>query len=132
MRIHQELTAVLERKGWNDECSAILSSNNYMTLKRYIVIDFHGLIDFKYLQKKQTPLHLAASAGQLAVCSLLLELGASLDATDDYGQKPIHLAAQSNKAEVVKVLLKLRPNSVSVATKVNITNRILWMISKLK
>ena len=83
------------------------------------------------MQKKQTPLHLAASAGQLAVCSLLLELGASLDATDDYGQKPIHLAAQSNKAEVVKVLLKLRPNSVSVATKVNITNRILWMTSNV-
>ena len=62
--------------------------------------------------------YLAASAGQLAVCSLLLELGASLDATDDFGQKPIHLAAQSNKSEVVKVLLKLRPNSVSVATKV--------------
>ena len=56
----------------------------------------------------------------MAVCSLLLELGASLDATDDFGQKPIHLAAQSNKAEVVKVLLKLRPNSVSVATKVNV------------
>ena len=73
---------------------------------------------FLNLQKKQTPLHLAASSGQLAVCSLLLELGASLDATDDFGQKPIHLAAQSNKAEVVKVLLKLRPNSVSVATKV--------------
>ena len=43
-----------------------------------------------------------------------------MDATDDFGQKPIHLAAQSNKAEVVKVLLKLRPNSVSVATKVNV------------
>ena len=58
------------------------------------------------------------------MCSLLLELGASLDATDDFGQKPIHLAAQSNKAEVVKVLLKLRPNSVSVATKVHKNKRV--------
>ena len=63
----------------------------------------------------------------MAVCSLLLELGASLDATDDFGQKPIHLAAQSNKAEVVKVLLKLRPNSVSVATKVNVIYPLILM-----
>ena len=71
------------------------------------------------LQKKQTPLHLAASAGQLPVCNLLIELGASLDATDDYGQKPIHLAAQSNKPEVVKLFLKQRPSLVSVTTKVS-------------
>lgn len=71
-----------------------------------------------FLQKKQTPLHLASQHGQLGAVSLLLELGASLDATDDYGQKPIHLAAQSNKPEVVKLLLKKRPNLVSIATKV--------------
>ena len=69
-------------------------------------------------QKKQTPLHLAAAAGQLPVCNLLIELGASLDSTDDYGQKPIHLAAQSNKPEVVKLFLKQRPSLVSVTTKV--------------
>ena len=56
--------------------------------------------------------------GQLTAVSLLLDLGASLDSTDDYGQKPIHLAAQSNKPEVVKLLLKKRPNLVSIATKV--------------
>ena len=70
------------------------------------------------LQKKQTPLHLAASAGQESVSALLMELGASLDSTDDYGQKPIHLAAQSNKPEVVKLFLKQRPQLVSVTTKV--------------
>ena len=75
-------------------------------------------ISHALLQKKQTPLHLAASAGQLPVCNLLIELGASLDATDDYGQKPIHLAAQSNKPEVVKLFLKQRPSLVSVTTKV--------------
>ena len=69
------------------------------------------------LQQKQTPLHLAAQFGQLSVCSLLLELGASLDSTDDHGQKPIHLAAQSNKPEVVKLLVTKRPNLVSVSTK---------------
>ena len=72
---------------------------------------------FCILQQKQTPLHLAAQFGQLAVCGLLLELGASLDSTDDHGQKPIHLAAQSNKPEVVKLLVTKRPNLVSVSTK---------------
>ena len=62
---------------------------------------------------------MAASAGQLPVCNLLIELGASLDATDDFGQKPIHLAAQSNKSEVVKLFLKQRPSLVSVTTKVS-------------
>ena len=71
-----------------------------------------------FFQEKQTPLHLAAQHGQLAVCNLLLELGASLDSTDDYGQKPIHLAAKSNKPEVVKLFLKQRTNLVSVSTKV--------------
>ena len=52
------------------------------------------------------------------MCNLLLELGASLDSTDDYGQKPIHLAAKSNKPEVVKLFLKQRTNLVSVSTKV--------------
>ena len=65
-------------------------------------------------------MHLAASAGQESVCALLLELGASLDSTDDYGQKPIHLAAQSNKSEVVKLFLKQRASLVSVATKVSV------------
>ena len=75
---------------------------------------------FVLQQKKQTPLHLAASSGQESVCALLLELGASLDSTDDYGQKPIHLAAQSNKSEVVKLFLKQRPQLVSVTTRVGL------------
>ena len=54
------------------------------------------------------------------MCALLLELGASLDSTDDYGQKPIHLAAQSNKSEVVKLFLKQRPQLVSVTTRVRL------------
>ena len=42
-------------------------------------------------------MHLASQYGQLTAVGLLSELGASLDATDDFGQKPIHLAAQSNR-----------------------------------
>ena len=40
-------------------------------------------------QKKQTPLHLAASAGKQAACDMLISLGAGVDSTDDFGQKPV-------------------------------------------
>lgn len=69
--------------------------------------------------RKQTPLHLAASAGQLEVCRLLLDLGANIDATDDQGQKPIHIAAQNNFPEVVQLFLQQHPQLVLACTKVN-------------
>ena len=50
---------------------------------------------------------------------MLLDLGASLDATDDDGQKPIHMAAQSNKPDAVRLLLEQKPNSVFTVTKVS-------------
>lgn len=64
-------------------------------------------------------MHLAAAAGQLEVCTLLLELGASIDATDDEGQKPIHVAAQNNYPEVVKIFLQQHPSLVTTCTKVS-------------
>lgn len=73
--------------------------------------------------RKQTPLHLAAAAGQLEVCRLLLELGASIDATDDLGQKPIHVAALNNYSDVVQLFLQQHPSLVMAHTKVcNSTN----------
>ena len=50
---------------------------------------------------------------------MLLDLGASLDCTDDDGQKPIHMAAKSNKPEAVRLLLEQKPNSVFMVTKVS-------------
>ncbi|KAG8227341.1 hypothetical protein J437_LFUL003330 [Ladona fulva] len=67
---------------------------------------------------KQTPLHLASAAGQLEVCRLLLELGASIDATDDQGQKPIHAAAKNNYPEVAQLFLQQQPSLVLAAAKV--------------
>ena len=69
--------------------------------------------------KKQTPLHLAAGAGQLEVCRLLLELGADIDATDDMGQKPIHAAAMNNYNEVAQLFLQQHPSLVMATTKVH-------------
>lgn len=63
-------------------------------------------------------MHLAAGAGQLEVCQLLLDLGANIDATDDQGQKPIHAAAQNNFSEVTKLFLQRHPSLVMAFTKV--------------
>ena len=68
-------------------------------------------------QKKQTPLHLAAEAGQLEVCDTLLQLGADTNATNDAGQKAVHVAAMRNNSEVVKLFLKTSPELVTTADK---------------
>lgn len=71
-----------------------------------------------HAQKKQTPLHLAAEAGQLEVCDTLLQLGADTNATNDAGQKAVHVAAMRNNSEVVKLFLKSSPELVTTADKV--------------
>ena len=67
--------------------------------------------------KKQTPLHLAASSGQLDTCQKLIDLDAMVDWDDDLQQKPIHLAAQNDHTNVVKKFLEIRPSLVSSTTK---------------
>lgn len=91
------------------------------TISRFLIQDHNAMIDVLTL-RKQTPLHLAAAAGQLEVCRLLLELGASIDATDDQGQKPIHVAAQNNFPEVAQLFLQQHPSLVMASTKVRTKN----------
>ncbi|XP_034945835.1 ankyrin-1 isoform X2 [Chelonus insularis] len=94
----------------------LAAMNGYTHLVRFLIQDHGAAIDVLTL-KKQTPLHLAAGAGQLEVCRLLIELGASCDATDDQGQKPIHAAAMNNYAEVVQLFLQRHPSLVMACTK---------------
>lgn len=44
-----------------------------------------------------TPLHLAAKSGQLEIVKFLLELNASLSATDAYGQNALEIAMNYNR-----------------------------------
>ncbi|KAJ7648649.1 ankyrin repeat-containing domain protein [Mycena polygramma] len=54
----------------------------------------------------ETPLHIAAQAGNVESARLLLEAGANPMAQwDRAGYQPLHLAAQNNHLEVVKLLL---------------------------
>lgn len=90
--------------------------NGYKDLVKFLIRDHNAVLDILTL-RKQTPLHLASQNGQLETCMLLLELGASIDATDDLGQKPIHAAAQNNYSEVVKLFLQQHPSLVNATSK---------------
>ncbi|XP_042867211.1 serine/threonine-protein phosphatase 6 regulatory ankyrin repeat subunit A-like isoform X3 [Penaeus japonicus] len=82
-----------------------------------VLITHHSAQKEALTLSKQTPLHLAAEAGQLEVCDTLLQLGADTNATTDGGQKAIHLAAMNNYSEVVKLFLKTSPDLVTTADK---------------
>lgn len=94
----------------------LAAMNGYAHLVKFLIRDHNAVIDILTL-RKQTPLHLAAGNGQLEVCKLLLELGASIDATDDLGQKPIHVAAQNNFSDVAKLFLEQHPQLVMATSK---------------
>lgn len=94
----------------------LAAMNGYADLVKFLIKEHNAVIDILTL-RKQTPLHLAAAAGQMEVCKLLLELGANIDATDDQGQKPIHAAAQNNYSEVVQLFLETHPSLVMATSK---------------
>ncbi|KAK9721817.1 Ion transport protein [Popillia japonica] len=109
--------AFINSKSRNGRTALHLAAmNGFTDLVKFLIKDHNAVIDILTL-RKQTPLHLAAGAGQIGVCKLLLELGANIDATDDQGQKPIHAAAQNNYSEVAKLFLQQHPSLVMATTK---------------
>ncbi|XP_048522674.1 serine/threonine-protein phosphatase 6 regulatory ankyrin repeat subunit A [Dendroctonus ponderosae] len=109
--------AFINSKSRNGRTALHLAAmNGYVHLVKFLIKDHNAVIDILTL-KKQTPLHLAAGAGQIEVCKLLLELGADIDATDEDGQKPIHAACQNNYSEVAKLFLQQHPSLVMATTK---------------
>jgi len=54
---------------------------------------------------KQTPLHIAAERGDVAICSLLIEHKAPLDVEDSRDRLPLHSAMQHEHFDLAKFLL---------------------------
>ena len=54
---------------------------------------------------KSTPLHSAASRGQLEITKILLTNGSKVDALDYSDRSPLYVAAQRGHKEVVETLL---------------------------
>ena len=52
-----------------------------------------------------TPLHAAASSGQVSVVKLLLEMGAEVDSVNCFGNTPLHVACHNGQDVVVTELL---------------------------
>ena len=54
-----------------------------------------------------TPLHAAATKGNMEICRLLLDSGAEVDAVEEpSGKRPLHAASALGKAEVAKMLVE--------------------------
>jgi len=59
---------------------------------------------------ERTPLHHAAHTGHAAICELLINSGAQVDAVDIGNQTPMHLAAERGHSSVISVLVKKHAN----------------------
>jgi ankyrin repeat protein len=54
----------------------------------------------------ETPLHVAAAAGQEEMAKLLVEKGAEVSAKDNAGDTPLHVAAAAGQEEMAKLLVE--------------------------
>jgi ankyrin repeat protein len=61
-------------------------------------------------QSSTTPLHRAATAGQLVVAEFLLKNGAETEAKTQLGRTPLHYAAAAGQKAMVELLLKHKAN----------------------
>eukprot|EP00922_Rhytidocystis_sp_ex-Travisia-forbesii_P017773 GHVS01026490.1.p1 GENE.GHVS01026490.1~~GHVS01026490.1.p1 ORF type:complete len:455 (-),score=121.75 GHVS01026490.1:241-1605(-) len=94
-----------ERSGYS--CLHIASAHNSVDVVRCLVNAHHSTIttDVRSATFQHTPLHRAAVKGHLEVATVLLDAGAAIDATTQWGCTALHLAATNGHYEVVEELL---------------------------
>lgn len=81
--------------------------------------------------QKVTPLHAAAAANSLELCTLLLDHGADVNARQQDDFTPLHAAAQNGNVELVRLFLRLGAE-VNVRTISGLSPLQLAMASKNK
>ena len=54
---------------------------------------------------RRTPLHSATAGGHTEIAELLIDIGADVNANEDYGLTPLHLAAKYGHREVAELLI---------------------------
>ena len=89
------------------EPGAGLTSSEAEEVKRIqaMIKDSPDLINAKDGQNGNTPLHVAASNGQLTVAQFLVGNGADIDAKNRLGRTPLHLAAGAGHKAIIELLL---------------------------
>ncbi|KZL84696.1 ankyrin repeat protein [Colletotrichum incanum] len=78
-------------------------------------------------ETKETPLHLAAYRGNIAVIAMLLAHGADINATNSSGWSPLDIASKQGDLDVIKFLLE-KGASVSVDTTYNSSPAVMAML----
>eukprot|EP00922_Rhytidocystis_sp_ex-Travisia-forbesii_P055004 GHVS01081472.1.p1 GENE.GHVS01081472.1~~GHVS01081472.1.p1 ORF type:complete len:424 (+),score=90.77 GHVS01081472.1:188-1459(+) len=103
---------VMDINGAADEnseysCLHIACACSSVDVVRCLVNAHHSTVttDVRSATFQHTPLHRAAVKGHLEVLKLLLEAGAAIDATTQWGCTALHLAATNGHCEVVEELL---------------------------
>ena len=67
-------------------------------------------IKFRQDQCRGTPIHLAASYGNIEIDKMLAPLSDNPNTPDEYRRTPIHFAATNGNAEIIKILAPLSDN----------------------
>jgi hypothetical protein len=90
----------------HDACvQGLISHVKFLLSKKYHVntVDIH--------RSGSTPLHVASRFGRVKIVSMLLEMGADVNATDDHGDTPLHVACRSGHFVAARILLKFDPDT---------------------
>ena len=83
-------------------------------IKQKITDFFHAGVDFNMIDYNNCncmPLDLAAKYSTVGVIDLLIDGGADINLTDEYGFTPLHWAAYNGKTENVKYLIERGPSN---------------------
>ena len=72
---------------------------------KILIKDDPGCVNQREEKSGFTPLHKAASNGQIDICKLLIEKGADIHATDHSQRTALHLAAYHGHPEIIKLFI---------------------------
>lgn len=61
--------------------------------------------EMKKGKSRFSPLHLAIKMHKVNIAKAMIDAGADLEATDEYGTKPLHLSATENQNDIAKYIL---------------------------
>ncbi len=99
--------------GHETDIFAAVQAENLQDIREIVKLDRKEL-DAREPELSATPLHLAAELGNPEVVRQLIDLGAKIEATNDFLRTPIHYAASRGNLEALKVLHQAGANIQAV------------------